>query len=213
MKSMIKLVIFDLDGTIGDTIPLCISAFKNAIEPHIMRDLPEEEIRQTFGADEEGTMKQIAGENWKKALNDFYIHYSRLHYLCPAPFDGIVELIRKLRKQSVLTALVTGKGKSCYITLDKFNIRDCFDSIETGSPHKNRKHEAIGGLLDKYRLKPDEALYVGDTVSDVFSCKKAGIVCLSAAWAKNVSTEELEAVNAGNVIRSVAGLEERLHQL
>mgnify|MGYP006357288589 CR=1 FL=1 len=45
----IKGVIFDLDGTIGDTVPLCIKAFRKAIEPLIERSVSDEEIIATFG--------------------------------------------------------------------------------------------------------------------------------------------------------------------
>ena len=46
---MIKLVAFDLDGTIGDTLPMCIQAFKEATQPYAGRELSDEEVVQTFG--------------------------------------------------------------------------------------------------------------------------------------------------------------------
>ena len=50
-------------------------------------------------------------------------------------FDGITELIEKLKKKSILIALVTGKGeKSCAITLRQFNMDTCFDKVKTGNP-------------------------------------------------------------------------------
>ena len=50
---MIKLVAFDLDGTIGDTLPMCIQAFKEATQPYAGRELSDEEVVQTFGLNEE----------------------------------------------------------------------------------------------------------------------------------------------------------------
>lgn len=209
---MIQLVAFDLDGTIGDTIPMCIKAFKKAVEPYAMRKLSEDEIIQTFGLNEEGMIKQVVGRNWEKALGNFYTHYTCMHEMCPYPFDGIIELIQELRSKSIKVALVTGKGNSsCSITLDKFKMKDCFDRIETGSPYENRKPEAICNLLREYNLQHNEALYIGDTVSDVLVCKQIGIECLSAAWAKNVRFEQLEEVNTGNVIKSVSELKEQLN--
>ncbi len=208
---MVKLVAFDLDGTIGDTIPMCIRAFKKAVAPYVLHELSEKDIVQTFGLNEEGMIRQVADRNWEKALEDFYACYSQMHEMCPHPFEGITELIQRLRRNGFLTALVTGKGQnSCNITLDKFGMSDYFDAIETGSPYKNRKAEAIGNLLERFHLAPDELLYVGDTVSDVLSCKEAHVECLSAAWAPNALFEELSAVNAGNVITSVPDLKQRL---
>lgn len=53
---MIKAIIFDLDGTIGDTVPLCIAAFKKSVEPLAGRVFSEEDIVSTFGPSEEGTI-------------------------------------------------------------------------------------------------------------------------------------------------------------
>lgn len=211
---MIKLIAFDLDGTIGDTIPMCIRAFKKAVTPYIRHELSEEEIIQTFGLNEEGMIKQAAGRNWERALDDFYLYYTQMHEMCPHPFEGIMSLIRKLRENAVLTALITGKGeKSCSITLHQFGMNHCFDVIETGSPDKNRKSEAIRNLLERFRLQPDEMLYIGDTLSDVRSCKEAGVTCLSAAWAQDTPGEDLLSVNAGNIVNSIPGLERRFQSM
>lgn len=211
---MIKLVAFDLDGTIGNTIPMCISAFKKAVAPYTRHELSEKEIIRTFGLNEEGMIRQVAGQNWEKALDDFYLHYAQMHEMCPHPFEGIVNLIQKLKRNSLLTALITGKGeKSCSITLHQFGMNHCFDAIETGSPYKNRKSEAIRNILEQFHLQPDGILYIGDTASDVLACKEAGVQCLSAAWAPNILSEELLSVNAGNIVNSISGLEKRFQSM
>ena len=56
----IKALIFDLDGTIGDTLPLCIKAFRRSIEPLIGRSVSDAEIIATFGPSEEGTIMALA---------------------------------------------------------------------------------------------------------------------------------------------------------
>ncbi len=211
---MIKLVAFDLDGTIGDTIPMCINAFKKAVEPYVMHSLSEKEIIQTFGLNEEGMIRQVVKQNWEKALDDFYFYYTQMHEMCPHPFYGIAELIQQLKRNSLLIGLITGKGKkSCSITLNKFGISNYFDVIETGSPYKNRKSEAIYNILDIFHLQPDEILYIGDTVSDILSCQEVGVQCLSAAWAENIFIEELLSVNPGNVIKSIPDLKIKLKSI
>lgn len=206
---MIKLVAFDLDGTIADTIPMCIRAFQEAVRPYTHRVLLEEDIIQTFGLNEEGMIKQIvSGDDWHKALDAFYVIYERMHSSCPAPLGGIVEFIQELKNHSIPVVLVTGKGaKSCVITLKQFGMETCFERVETGSAEKNRKAEAITGLLRSYHLQADEMLYIGDAFSDVTACREAGVTCLSAAWL--ISTEErvrLEVYNPQNVFASIEGL-------
>lgn len=212
---MIKLVGFDLDGTIGDTIPLCLGAYQKAVGPYLQRDLTEEEIKRAFGLNEEGMTRLIVGDDWEKALNDFNRAYEQMHFLCPRPFDGIAELIGDLKKNGLLVALITGKGEdTCAITLKQFGLQECFDRIETGSPDRNRKAEAMDELLEHYGLHPDEMVYIGDVVSDITACREAGVTCLSAAWASSALpfADQLEALNPGNVIHSVGELRDRLEK-
>ena len=64
-------------------------------------------------------------------MDGFYVIYEQMHIMCPRPFDGITELIEKLKKKSIPIALVTGKGeKSCAITLRQFNMDTCFDKVK-----------------------------------------------------------------------------------
>ena len=166
---MIKLVAFDLDGTIGDTIPMCLKALKKAVTPYVtLNDVSENDILETFGLNEKGMIKKLVGYNWENALDDFYVIYEQMHIMCPRPFDGITELIEKLKKKSILIALVTGKGeKSCAITLRQFNMDTCFDKVKTGNPFKNNKAENFRELLADYKLQPDEMIYIGDTIINV----------------------------------------------
>ena len=55
----IRLVAFDLDGTIGDTIPLCIKAFKEAVAPYIGYELSDDDVIRTFGLNEQGMIASL----------------------------------------------------------------------------------------------------------------------------------------------------------
>ncbi len=204
---MLKIVIFDLDGTIGDTMPLCTVAFRKAVEPYLERPMTNDEMVNIFGLNEEGMIRRVTGASWRHALSDFYELYEQMHYLCPKPFDGIKGVLDDLRRLHLHVALVTGKGtRNCAFTLNRFGMSDAFEHIETGSPDYNRKSEAIGYTLNVFGCKHDEALYVGDTLSDVQSCRKAGVECLSAVWAEGSAVDELQRANPGNVVYSIAEL-------
>ena len=61
----IKGLIFDLDGTIGNTLPLCIQAFRQSIEPLAMKKLSDQDIIATFGPSEEGTIQTLIPEHYE----------------------------------------------------------------------------------------------------------------------------------------------------
>lgn len=201
---MIKLVAFDLDGTIADTIPMCIEAFKQAVSPYASKILSEDDIVKTFGLNEEGMIKEVVSEDWEKALIDFYVKYKEMHTVYIQPFAGI----RELKKNSIIVSLITGKGqRSCDITLHHFEMEALFDSISIGSPDRNTKAESMAELMSKYNIQPAEMVYVGDEFSDITACSKVGIQCLSAAWIASLSKmKKLEKENQGYVFSSIKSL-------
>lgn len=204
---MIRLVAFDLDGTLGDTLPLCLAAFKKALEPYLGRIPDDAEIARTFGLNEEGMMRIIVGERWQEALDYFYALYAEMHPMCPSPFPGVRGILQSLQQRGTGLALITGKGDVCCdITLACFGMSGIFDFVATGSPERNTKADALRRLLASSHLAADEVIYVGDTVSDVTACREVGVRCLSAAWSSICEPAALEKANAGNVAYSVEQL-------
>lgn len=203
----LKLVAFDLDGTIADTIPMSIESFRLAVSPYAGHTLSREEIVETFGLNEPGMIKAIVKDRWEEAIEDYYRIYEEMQVKCDKPFAGIVPLIEQLRTQRVIVPLITGKSeRSCRITLKRMNMEHLFSDIITGSEHRNRKAEYIQALVEKYGLSKDECVYVGDAASDIRSSREAGVRCLSAAWSESADREALREANPGNVYESVEDL-------
>ncbi len=206
---MIQMVCFDLDGTIADTIPMCIEAFRKAVSPYAGHMLSDNEIIQTFGMNETGMVKSVVGNKWKPALKEFYSCYESMHHMCMEPFQGIRELLEELGQRDVLVTMITGKGiKSCNITFEKLQLNHYFCEVITGSEKSGNKTEGIIYLLEKYNLQTDEFIYIGDAVSDIIACKKANVRCLSAAWGEGADFRALEDANSGWVFTKVSDLRE-----
>lgn len=106
---MIKTAIFDFDGTLADTIPLCREAFRRAIQKLDGRILTDEEIERQFGPDDLGVIqKLIPGKpELHERGRELFIHYYRkLHAdLAPAPFPGTAELLSTLRNLGIRLAM------------------------------------------------------------------------------------------------------------
>ncbi|TYP74500.1 HAD family hydrolase [Paenibacillus methanolicus] len=200
-----KAIIFDLDGTIGNTLPLCIAAFKAAIEPHAGRTLTDQEIIDTFGPSEEGTVLALIPDAYDQGIEDYLVHYRALHHVCAKPFDGIVEILDWAKRSGIRLAMVTGKGqRSTDITLRVFGLDAYFEVIETGSPQGPRKVQGIEHVLKRLGIAPDEAIYVGDAPSDIDASREAGVPIVSAAWAETAESELLSAKAPDRLFTSVA---------
>jgi len=209
----LQAVIFDLDGTIADTLPLAIAAFKKSIEPLLGKTLSDSDIIATFGPSEEGTIRQLIPQHQEQGVKDYLYHYQDLHTMCPIVFPGIKELLDLLQQNGVQLAMVTGKGvQSTRLSMDQFGIGSYFEVLETGSPHGPDKVNGIRKVLKRLNVKAEKSLYIGDAPSDIRSCKEIGIPIAAAAWASTTNAAELLPLEPEYIFYSVADLQKWLIQ-
>ena len=203
---LLRAMIFDLDGTLADTLPVCFEAFRRALRTHAGRTFANEEIRSYFGPSEEGMLQQLVPAAWEPCFADYLREYERAHVLCPRPFEGIADALALLRSRGASTALVTGKGpKSTAITLRVLGVADAFDAIETGSAAGAVKPDAIRKVLRDLGLAPGDAAYVGDAPYDIEAARDAGVLPIAAAWAPGTDAEALSALGPPQLFRTVDG--------
>lgn len=192
---MIKTAIFDFDGTLADTIPLCREAFRRAIQKLDGRILTDEEIERQFGPDDLGVIqKLIPGKpELHERGRELFIHYYRkLHAdLAPAPFPGTAELLSTLRNLGIRLAMVTGKRlESAEISL-QFFICPNFSYSGNRLPGGRRKPDRIKRALSRLNAVASEAIYIGDAPTDVDACRSVPIRILSAGWAAEADIKGL----------------------
>ncbi len=187
---MLKLAIFDLDGTLGDTLPLCIEAFRQAAKQIGGLTYSDEEILNQFGVDEVGVLANLLPEadtqTVQYAASEFERIYQELHpAMAPKPFPGAIELLDSLKQSGVRLALVTGKAiGTADITLKAFGLESYFEYFGYGSPQGVIKDLCIERILQDTGIDANHAIYLGDAVADVIACKKVPIRIVGAAWAE-----------------------------
>ena len=209
----IKAVIFDLDGTLANTLPLCIQAFRQSVEPLINRSISDAEIIATFGPSEEGTIMALAPDHYEKGVAAYLHFYRELHGMCAEPFDGIPTLLNTLKSKGIRIAMVTGKGKhSTAISLKHFQLDHYFEFIETGSSKGPQKAEGIQEVINSLDVEAGEIIYVGDAPSDITASRKAGILVVAAAWAETAEPEQLAALKPDQLFYTIADFTNWLYQ-
>ena len=209
----IKGIIFDLDGTLTNTLSMCVQGFREAIEPLFGKRVSDAEIIATFGPSEEGTVMALIPEHYEEGLAAYLSAYERLLPSCPGLFEGATDLLADLQKSGKPIALVTGKGPgSTKLTLAHFELEPFFSHIATGSPQGSVKALRIREIVDDWRLKPDEVLYVGDTPSDVTAAREAGVRIVAAAWSPEADTAALRALDPDAVVHSSGELKTWIQQ-
>jgi phosphoglycolate phosphatase/pyrophosphatase PpaX len=201
-----------MDGTIGDTLPFCVVAFRRTVEHFQKRKLSDKEIFEAFGPTDEGTLQMLIPEHFDEGFKRYLQEYQKLHLeMCPQPFDGIRELFDLLKSLEIRLALVTGKGNPALkITLNVFQMENIFDAIEIGSPTGPNKQVGLRNVLKKLNLQPHETIYVGDAITDILAARSVSIPMISAAWASTADVERQKANDPDKICFSIEELKEEL---
>ena len=198
-------IIFDLDGTLADTLPVCFAAFREVFRNYLGRDYSDQEVRAMFGPSEAGILKSRVPARSDEALADYLSAYARHHTACPEPFPGICEILEGLRERGIRLAVVTGKGEgSASISLRKLGLEEFFDPVKAGAEHGGIKPHAMRDVLAAWGFSPAEVASIGDARPDVDSAKAIGLVSLAAAWANTADFDLLASRKPLAVFREVA---------
>ena len=203
---MIKLIAFDFDGTLADSVDFCIAVFHKVFAKYLGDKAPtSEEIYQKFGMNEPGVIKTFMGKECPEAVEDYNKWHKELHpTMCPAPFPGVIELLDYLKTQDVELTILTGRDKvTCTISLDFLKMDSYFTNFQYGSPIKLDKCAQLVKLCETRNLDPSEVVYVGDAVTDATAAQQANVRCFTAAWAKSARIEELKKTNPEYVFLTV----------
>jgi pyrophosphatase PpaX len=188
----IKGVIFDLDGTLADTIPVCVVAFRSAFERYSGRRWDEKEIKALFGPTEEGSCRCAVPDDWQRCLETYLDVYEKAHAGLTEPFPGMKDALGLLQERGVSTAVVTGKGPvSAFISLKRLGLEQYFGVVETGSPDGPVKPERLRKVLARWGMEPHEAAYLGDGAYDMEAAAQVGMIALGAGWGEGSSVHDV----------------------
>lgn len=202
---MIRGAIFDLDGTLGDTLPVCYRAFRDVLRARTGRAYADHQIHAMFGPSEEGILARHCPDAPDEALVDYLAAYRAAHSICPHPFAGIRAILQGLRDRAVALAIVTGKGPgSARISLEKFDLQGFFPIVEAGSPDGGVKPAAMRRVLQSWGFEPRAVIGVGDSPSDIRSAREAGIASVAAAWAPGCQAARLAARRPDRIFSDVS---------
>lgn len=205
---MLQGVIFDLDGTLADTLDVCIEAFRNAIEVHAGRRPTPSEVVRLWGPTEEGVLRAAIGQKWEPAVDTYLAEYESLHTSVSEPFSGIRMVLDRLAGAGIPVALVTGKGpRSTQISLEVLGLEDAFEFVEAGSIDGVVKAQKISCIVDRWGVHAKSVAYVGDHPHDTLEAHSAGVIAIAAAWSPQADVEALRRSGPNEFFASVDAFE------
>ena len=191
-------VLFDLDGTLADTIPLIIASYRHAFREVMGREVEDRAARSWIGR----PLLAALLEEWNLANTARLIR----------AYDGVPELLDALRDAGVRTAVVTSKRReTADLALRHVGIADRIEvvaGLEDTTEHKPHPAPLLQGA-QVLRVEPASCVYVGDATVDILAARAAGMASVGVTWGAG-SREDLAGVGADWVCDAVSELGELL---
>ena len=181
--------IFDLDGTLLDTLNDLAASTNHALRQHGMPEHTTDEVRRMVGNGvakliERAVPQGLDNPDYEQVLADFKAHYSVHSMDTTRPYPGIEELLHTLKQQGKRLAVVSNK----FCTATEALCRHFFgDTIEVaiGESERIRKKPAPDAVIEAMRrldAHKDNTVYVGDSEVDVATAHNSGLPCISVTW-------------------------------
>ena len=212
-------VIFDLDGTVVDTVELIRDSFRHSVRTVLGRDFPDEHILAGVGQPLMTQMRRLSEEHAQE-LYDVYREYNhRRHDELIRGYDGMRELLEGLRAAGRRLGIVTSKSRdTTQMAFAAVGLGEYFDAVVTASDTDEHKPSPVPLRLCLERLgdagvaggEPGATetlgpIYVGDSPVDIVAGRAAGMATAAVAWGV-FSRDELLAVEPDFYVATPAEL-------
>ena len=184
-----KLVVFDLDGTILDTIDDLKNAVNHALSKFGFQERSLSEIRSFVGNGIhkliERSMPQVEDESIINQVFEEFKSYYAVHCAeMTKPYDGICELLSELKQKGIKTAVVSNKADFGVKKLISVFFDHLFDAAigERSGIRKKPHPDSVFEVISKLDSNCEESVYIGDSDVDIETAKNAGIDIISVTW-------------------------------
>lgn len=185
----IDTIIFDLDGTLLNSLEDLHACFNHAIEHFGYPSRNIEEIKSFVGngikkAIERALPHEVSSEELDK-ITDYFREYYKDHMLeLTKPYDGVIDLLINLKSKGYKTAIVSNKYDDAVKKLSENYFGNLID-IAVGEGYGVRRKPEIDGILKAIEIldsKLENCIFVGDSDVDIMTSSNAEIPCISVLW-------------------------------
>lgn len=182
-------IIFDLDGTLLDTLEDLMDSLNHALVMHGYEPRTLEQVRQSVGDGVKMLVRRSLPENTtdeeiEKCLSDFTSHYKTNMRNKTRPYNGIKEILYTLKIFKCNVAIVSNKFDSAVKELADYYFPGMIDAAIGESAEVRRKPapDSIYAAIRRLGSDISKSIFVGDSETDVRTAKNAGIPCIGVTW-------------------------------
>ena len=188
---MKKAVIFDLDGTLLNTLDDLADSTNYALSRFGYPTRTIEEVRQFVGNGVAKLIERAIPEgknnpNFEKCLAIFKENYAQNMYNKTAPYNGISEMLSNLKSKGIKIAVVSNKFDLAVKELCKKYFEGFIDFAagenEAQGIKKKPAPDTVISVLNEFNFASEDAVYVGDSDVDIMTAKNSQMPCISVTW-------------------------------
>ena len=206
---MYKCCVFDLDGTLLDTLTALSYCTNHVTMGYGMGEIPREEFKWMVGDGYVNQMKRALSYLGDKDLvhleeccKNYMEFFARNCLHGVVPYEGIPELLAELKKRGLILTVFSNKpDQQARDNITGIFGPDLFDHVAGQKEGFPKKPDPAGALriAEIYGVKPEECLYIGDTNTDMKTGVAAGMYTIGVLWGFR-DREELEACHPDRII-------------
>ena len=189
---MYKVCIFDLDGTIADTVESMAYVGNQVLREFGLTALPVENYNFYAGDGADELVRRMLAAtpggdkaDYEQIRTVYRQRFAENPFYHVKPFDGIIELLEKLKEENIKIAVLSNKPHEAAVeVVNKIFGETMFHKVQGQTERIPRKPSPVGALAiaEAFGVKPEECLYCGDTNTDMDTGKAAGMYTIGVTW-------------------------------
>lgn len=186
---MIRTVVFDLDGTLLDTLADLSNSVNYSLRKHGLQERSISEIRMFLGNGIRYLMKRSVGDavdeaHFEEVFQTFRSHYVQHCLDTTKPYPGIMPLLTQLKAHGVKMAIVSNKLHPAVQELSERFFKGYITSAvgESATVRRKPNPDAVIRALEEMQSGREEAIYMGDSEVDLQTAANAQLPCALVTW-------------------------------
>ena len=185
-----KAYIFDMDGTLVDSLESIAYFANKALEKFGLKTIPVERYKHLAGNGAATLVKRMIKENngdeslFEKVSYEYNTTYDNDFLYLTKPYDGVLEMLSKLKSQGCKTAIISNKPHSTAKKISDELFGDLIDVCfgkRDGYPVKPDP-ESVNEIIGILGVDKKDCIYIGDTITDMETGKNAGLYTVGVLW-------------------------------
>lgn len=210
---LVKGVIFDVDGTLANSIGMFYDVAVEVLELAGVPPAPKERVYELMRVGDDDPLAKLFPpdypdlvETLKRIVDERMVEWMRRYHYETEAVPGSVELLHALATKGIRLGIATSSGRALPF-LDQWGVRHLFhgivgrEDVESRKPHPEPVLKCLGHL----QLDPHEAVYIGDSPIDIRAGKAAGLYTIGVLTGTS-SREVLSLESPDHILASVAEL-------